>query len=126
MQEMSKFQIFTVMFLLMFVFVIGAIYTNTKEAAENKMNNQYTNQEQNAPKIIQTQSTVDNTEIQSISQRVNNIEQQIQNLNNNRETDLKCKIRGVMDDGTFINLSVSDALDEAKINGKELVMTCKY
>ena len=36
MDGLNKFKILTIVFLCMFVFVIAAIYTNTKEVTENK------------------------------------------------------------------------------------------
>ena len=48
MDGLNKFKILTIVFLCMFVFVIAAIYTNTKEVTENKTNaNQKIKVEQN-------------------------------------------------------------------------------
>ena len=84
MRELNKFQIVTVIFLLMFVFVVGAIYTNTKDAVENKIRTE--NNVQNTDdyyKYKQNLSSVEIDKIKNLSQRVDLLEQKITNYINN-------------------------------------------
>lgn len=131
MRELNKFQIFTVVFLLMFVFVVGAIYTNTKEVAETKMQNSQAvkNSETNTYyKYQRNLSEVENEKIKNLSQRVGLLEERLNNSekDNKAVTGIKCKIQGILDGDEVVSLSQADALQEAQYNGKELVMLCGF
>lgn len=53
MQEFSKYRVITAGIVLMFIFVIAAIYTNTKDVAMKKMNAQKSEITQNQPQAEQ-------------------------------------------------------------------------
>ena len=129
MRELNKFQIVTVIFLLMFVFVVGAIYTNTKDAVENKIRTE--NNVQNTDdyyKYKQNLSSVEIDKIKNLSQRVDLLEQKITNTENENKgsTGIKCRIHGIMDGDDVISLSQENALKEAQYNRKELVILCDF
>ena len=128
MREFSKFQVFTVFFLLMFVFVVGAIYTNTKEVAENKINETNSLRKQDFQNVINEKTNIYNQEkevVSNLSMRVNDLESRIQKVSESN-FNLKCKIQGINNYGNLIQMSEDEAIQQAKYNGAELVMTCNY
>ncbi len=128
MREFSKFQVFTVFFLLMFVFVVGAIYTNTKEVAENKINEKNSLRKQEIQNIVNEKTNIniqEKEELNNLSIRVSELEARIQKIQS-ENLDLKCKIQGINNGGTVVSMPESEAIDQAKYNGAEVVITCNY
>ena len=129
--ELNKFQIFTVIFLLTFVFVVGAIYTNTKEVAESRMNNMGIVKNENlrntVPKNSDLMTPIDE-KINYLYERIGVIEQKMSDndADNDQRKNLKCRIEGIMDGDEFISVSQDEALQEAKHNGKDVVMLCNF
>lgn len=132
MRELSKFQITTVIFLLMFVFVIGAIYTNTKEVADKKLNaNNNTIAQNNEEDYNYERNAIseNSSRIQDLSNRVDELTQQITNLKNSKaqeSSNIKCHIFGISTPNGFMQLNQSEAISEAYNNGADLVMTCNF
>ena len=131
MNGLNKFKILTITFLCMFVFVIAAIYTNTKEVTENKTNakNEIKN-EQNKDNEISEENEVsqDNSKLQDLSIKVDVLTQKVNDLQNggNSSAQLRCQVQGIMDGDRIEQLSQEAAMQEAKDNNRELVMTCHY
>lgn len=135
--ELNKFKIFTIVFLCMFVFVVGVIYTNTKEMVENstknnqaernietyrKENIEHQNMERNSSEIV-----VINDKIEDLTRRIDTLAtQNVAEKESEGSENVKCKIRGIMTENGLESLSNASALNEAKINGKELVLTCSF
>lgn len=132
MRELSKFQITTVIFLLMFVFVIGAIYTNTKEAADKKLNAENNVMEKNVRDNYNYERDAiseNNTQIQDLSNRVDDLTQQIAKLKTvklQERSNIKCHVFGIATSGGFLQLTPEEAIAEARNNGSDLVMTCNF
>lgn len=129
MHELNKFQIVTVIFLLMFVFVVGAIYTNTKDAVENKIKTENSVQNTNDYyKYQQNLSPSETEKFKNLSQRVGLLEERVANTENENKavTGIKCRIQGIMDGDEVVPLSQEDALKEAHYNKKEIVMLCAF
>lgn len=133
MRELSKFQITTVIFLLMFVFVIGAIYTNTKEVADKKLNannNAIVQNNENDYDYERNVISENNSQIKDLSNRVDELTQQITNLKNTKfqeeHSNVKCRIFGITTPNGFMQLNQSEAISEAYNNGADLVMTCNF
>ena len=135
--ELNKFKIFTIVFLCMFVFMVGVIYTNTKEMVERgtQSNQEDRNIERARRENIDQRNMEQNSsDIQVINDKIEDLTRRIDTLatENVRENEssgsdsVKCKIRGVMTDNGLESLSDASALNEAKINGKELVLTCSF
>lgn len=132
MQELSKFQITTIIFLLMFVFVIGAIYTNTKDAANKKLNENKNNIQQRVQDNYNHEQNIiyeNNNQIQNLSNRIDDLSQQVNILNKAKlqeRSNVKCRIYGIATPNGFIQLTPSEAIAEARNNGTDLVMTCTF
>lgn len=128
MRELNKFQITTVIFLLMFVFVVGAIYTNTKDAVKQK-NGQYATNSQEATDNYQYEQTRSNLKFSDVDARINKLDEQINEIKNNNEqksANFKCRIYGITGIDGFIQTTIDEALTEARDNGREIVFTCTY
>ena len=84
MQEFSKYRVITAGFILMFIFIVAAIYTNTKDIANKKLKSGDIVQEQVQQPVIEqaTQTTEFNGEDFATQSSSNNI-------NSNEETSNK-------------------------------------
>lgn len=129
MHNLNKFKMFTIIFICMFVFVVAAIYTNTKEASENKIKGNQQNTEQKTD-VVSNEGTVDNSQIENLSMRVDELSQRINQITGNPEemdnNRMKCNIQGVIDGDRIEELSPETSIQEAKINGKEIVLICSF
>ncbi|MBP3847631.1 hypothetical protein J6I39_07780 [bacterium] len=142
MQEFSKYRVITAGIVLMFIFVIAAIYTNTKEVATKKMNAQKNEISQNQPKIEQgtqietppdfaTQKNSDsgiqaNNEIANITERVTQLEQKVYTQGDNGIESVSCSVKGIIDNGHMVPLSPQEAINESRTNDKEVIITCFF
>lgn len=130
MDGLNKFKILTVVFLCMFVFVIAAIYTNTKEVSENKTNaNQKIKVEQrkNAINSEENEISQDNASLQDLSIKIDVLTKRLDELQNgNSSNSMHCQVQGIMDGDRVEQLTQEAAMQEAKENNRELVLTCKY
>ena len=130
MDGLNKFKILTIVFLCMFVFVIAAIYTNTKEVTENKTNaNQKIKVEQNKNDMNEEGNEIsqDNSSLQDLSIKVDVLTKRLDELQNgNSSNKLNCQVHGIMDGDRIEQLTQEAAMQEAKENNRELVLTCRY
>lgn len=134
MGEFSKFKALTVLIILLFVFSIAAMYSNAKDEAQKKMkDNHKANIERNKDeleelnteeKTDQNQEENSDMQIQRLSARVDSLENTVSSLNNNQQQNLKCSVRGIVSNGELVPLSVQDSINEAKMNGRDIVITC--
>ncbi len=129
--ELNKFKIFTLLFILLFIFSIAAMYTNTKDIVNgtaekpSKNNEQSYYPEQRSAKKNDINSSV----INSLSNRVSDLEQKLSDITDNENSDsdkLNCDIKGFMSGDILVPVSEVESLKEAKENGKELVMLCSF
>lgn len=131
MDGLNKFKILTIVFLCMFVFVIAAIYTNTKEVTENKTNaNQKIKVEQNKNDMNEEEEneiSQDNSSLQDLSIKVDVLTKRLDELQSgNSSNKLNCQVQGIMDGDRIEQLTQEAAMQEAKENNRELVLTCRY
>ena len=144
MQEFSKYKVITAGIILMFIFAVAAIYSNTKDAAEKKLNEkpaleQKQNQgviEQgtviNTPGDFATQNTNNdnneetNNQILRITERLDELERKVFAPENNENLGMQCNIKGIVDDGHFVPMLSDDAVKESRSNGKEVLITCVF
>jgi len=144
MQEFSKYKVITAGIILMFVFAVAAIYTNTKDVVEKKMNSKKPAIEQNQS-IAEQENTVDtqndfatqnsnnninntetNNQILRITERLDTLEQKVFAPENNENLGVRCNIKGIVDDGHFVPTSSEEAVNESRTNGKEVLITCIF
>lgn len=131
MEGLNKFKVLTIVFLCMFVFVIAAIYTNTKDVSENKTQETQKLQEEHVRDQIASESnniSSDNAQLQELSMRLDNLTQRLDEMNSSSSGKrLNCNIQGVLDENSNIEQLTQDAaLQEAQNSGKELVLTCSF
>lgn len=142
MQEFSKYRVITAGIVLMFIFVIAAIYTNTKDVAMKKMNAQKSEITQNQPQAEQgtqiepppdfaTQKNENSesqagNEIANITERVTQLEQKVYTQTDNTIESVSCSVKGIIDNGHMVPLSPQEAINESRTNDKEVIITCFF
>lgn len=134
MHEISKFQIITFIVIAMFIFAVGAIYSNTKDAVDNKNQERVYDSKIEEGGATRTQNRIanqDKSELQALNDRITALEQRPQLPQprysaNSGEYNLKCRIQGIIEDGSIVYMAEDDAVQEAKVNGRSLVMHCSY
>ena len=135
MQGFNKFRVITVGFILMFVFAIAAMYTNTKDITAQKTknseiekNNTNLYPQDNIRFHHKNPERESDQDIELLTARIEQLEQSLQKLNRdvaaNNTSGLSCQIRGVLNDGDVVPLSPSESIEEATINKREIVITC--
>ncbi len=133
MESMNKFKILTIIVIAMFLFVIAAIYSNTKDATSLKQKSNLETVKNEIKDEIQT----DNVEISQNNETLQDLTTQIENLNrrvdelsqrtngsSDGSTALTCRIIGVMGDTGVEQLTEEAALQEARVNNRQVVITC--
>ena len=127
MESMNKFKVLTVLIVCMFLFVIAAIYSNTKDAATSKTlptqktlstdNNQKAESARSDSSVeyLETQLEILNKWVDELSQR-----------GSSSSEDVNCKIIGVSTSDGILRLSQVAAIEEAKTNDYEIVVSCSF
>ena len=148
MQEYSKYRMITAGIILMFVFAIAAIYTNTKDAALKTMQNKNNNElgqsfsiNKDINKEVVNNSVDDktqnintnadnetNNQILQITERLDTLERKVFSPQSNNDDDksVRCEVRGIISDGHIVPISPSEAVNESRTNGKEVLITCIF
>lgn len=130
MEGLNKFKVLTIVFLCMFVFVIAAIYTNTKEVTDNKtQSKEHAQNEQINNEVSSGQNYIsqDNEQLQELALRVDNLNRRLDEMNSSSSgTRLNCSVQGVLNGDSIEQLTQEAAMQEAKVNGKEIVMLCSF
>ena len=123
MEGLNKFKVLTIAFICMFVFVVAAIYSNTKDATMKK-------EKQKAEQMANREGdniSVDNAQLEELYIKVNELNKSVEELNLQKSgNNVNCEIRGVMGDNGLEELTIDTALQEARDNGRELVMGCHF
>ncbi len=123
MEGLNKFKVLTIAFICMFVFVVAAIYTNTKDATVKK-------EKQKAEQMANREGdniSVDNAQLEELYIKVNELNKRFEDIDLQKAgNSVNCQVRGVMGDNGLEELTIDAALQEARDNGKDLVMTCHF
>ena len=123
MEGLNKFKVLTIAFICMFVFVVAAIYSNTKDATMKK-------EKQKAEQMANREGDnifVDNAQLEELYIKVNELNKSVEELNLQKSgNNVNCEIRGIMGDNGLEELTIDAALQEARDNGRELVMGCHF
>ena len=126
MESMNKFKALTVIIVCMFVFVIAAIYSNTKDVATSKA--LPTNKTLSTD--YKQKSSVGNDNVSTIylEQQFNFLNKRVDELSDkiSNSESLNCKVVGVYTPDGIERLSQDSAIEEAKNYGYDLVITCSF
>lgn len=120
MESMNKFKVLTIIILCMFIFVIAAMYSNTKDASKKG----------DAPKIDKMYMANTSENLNDVAKQVSIINRRIDEINDrlaendSQDGDLKCKIYGIMSYDGIEKMSSADAIEDAKNTGSTIVLTC--
>ena len=109
MDSMNKFKVLTIIIICMFLFIIAAIYSNTKDAAVGKTQTKVQSTESNKRNYVE-QNTNDSQQLQSQIEMLN---KRIDEMSSNSSSDLICKIIGVFIDNS---IEAVKSLEEKNIN----------
>ena len=130
MESMNKFKVLTIIVICMFIFAIAAIYSNTKDASEGKLQEKQQAANEQVQNEIKTNENTDlasnndtATQIDVINHRLDELNEKFNNSNNNG-TPINCKIYGSMTSSGIEQLSPDTAIQEAKVNNNDIVITC--
>ena len=130
MESMNKFKVLTIIVICMFIFAIAAIYSNTKDASEGKLQAKQQAQNEQVQDEIKTNENTDETnnsdtatQIDVLNRRIDELNDKIGNSDNNG-TPLNGKFYGSMTSSGIEPLSPDAAVQEAKVNNNDLVITC--
>lgn len=131
MESMNKFKVLTIIFICLFVFVVGAIYSNTKDVSNVKSQAKTENAEvpANAENTVQVNENQDLvSQIDMLNRRVDELNEKLNNASgaNANSTGLNCRIYGSLTPNGVEQLTPESAIQEAKVNNSELVLTCTF
>lgn len=131
MESMNKFKILTIIFICLFVFVVGAIYSNTKDVstAKSQIKTENADAVTNAENTVQVNENQDLvSQIDMLNRRVDELNEKLNNVSGEKanSTGLNCRIYGNLTSNGVEQLSPETAVQEAKINNSELVLTCTF
>ena len=123
MEGLNKFKVLTIAFICLFVFVVAAIYSNTNDATMKQG-------KQKAEQMANREGdniSVDNAQLEELYIKVNELNKSVEELNLQKSgNNVNCEIRGIMGDNGLEELTIDAALQEARDNGRELVMGCHF
>ncbi len=131
MEGMNKFKVLMVIVVFMFLFVVAAIYTNTKEASQNveKHNDQSVSEQINDKNIMQSinnkkSSEPKGSDIDVINERIDSLSARLDDIE--ARSNYTCRVYGVLSVSGVEQLSADSAVEEARNNNKELVLSCSF
>ena len=133
--ELNKFKVITMVFILIFVFCVAAMYSNTKDVAADRTseeNSMSSNQLDSQISYDENRINRNSSKYKDLNDRVIYLEQLYNKLSEtqknmeNESSKLNCNIQGVMSGDILVPLSQSESLSEARNSGKDIVMLCSF
>ncbi len=133
MENLNKFKVLTIVLICMFVFVVAAIYSNTKDATTNRMltkteieNAQNKTTNQNETETTTSGNIEDLTaQMEFLNKRIDELSEKVNNPSNS-SIGLNCKLIGSMTENGIEQLSEEAIIQEAKDNNRDMVITCSF
>lgn len=127
MESINKFKALTIIIVCMFVFIIAAIYSNTKDVAGTKTQQKAENiSNQNDKRNVQQKQ---DTSVEYLESQFNILNKRVDELSekvSSEDSGVTCKIIGVANSEGITRLSQEEALEDARDNGSEIVITCSF
>lgn len=135
MESMNKFKALTVLIICVFVFAIAAMYVNTKDASEQRAQEHSEYEEEDYDNVRSNKQSAGMSDLMYAVSRLENRVNQLEEKNRKNEslrkntsptTDsgVRCKIFGTVSGARIEQISPDAALQDARINGNDLVLTC--
>ena len=132
MESINKFKILSVLIICMGLFSIAAMYVRTKDITDQKApkNPNYEQSEYN--NNVESGAAIDEVaySVEKLERKVRILEEKIdRNATSKKSSDsvaggTRCKIYGTKTRGGIEALSSEAALQDARINGNDIVVTC--
>lgn len=132
MESMNKFKILTIVVICMFLFVVAAIYSNTKDVTQGKLESKNQPIQEQGNNNVKSEDDTDAgnlmTEIQVLHKRIDELNERVAGQEEASQglSSLKCNIYGSMTPNGIEQLSPEAAVQEAKANNNEIVITCSF
>lgn len=134
MESINKFKILTIIVICTFLFVIAAIYSNTKDATSDKtrLKKETANENMANTRTAGNSETSQNNQnvheltsrIEFLNRRIDELEQRIRD--DNLSNSLNCRIIGSLANNEIELLSEEAAIQEARVNNRDIVITCSF
>ena len=132
MENINKFKVFTIIIIFTFIFAIASIYTNTKDVTADKVSpdNEVVQNDEYDSRYKVSSSYDMKSEINKLHQRIDELSSRIDNTNRrdtkSGSTDLKCRIAGTLSNRGMEEMSSNAAVNDARVNGNDLVVLCSF
>lgn len=116
----------------MFIFVVGAIYSNTKDVTKNKAGTETQNVQdaQSNGDIVDKGTSSSNSgyiDIEELSAKVDDLNRKMEDGYVGNSDTIKCKLEGLLSsDGGVEQTSQDNAIREAQDNNREIVLSCRF
>lgn len=120
MESMNKFKVLTVIIICMFLFIVAAIYSNTKDASINKVQQKKLSTDYDKQKA----SLNNDVNVSELQNQIEFLNKRVDDLSVNSSSGLTCKIIGVSTGEEIFKLTQDEAIEEARNSGAEIVITC--
>ena len=129
MESINKFKILSVLIICMGLFSIAAMYVKTKDISEQKAQKE-PGYEQQESSNVDNAAAIDEVmySVEKLERKVRMLEEKVNNNSTAKSSSnsggTRCKIYGTKTRGGIEALSSEVALQDARINGNDIVVTC--
>ncbi len=138
MESMNKFKALTVLIICVFVFAIAAMYVNTKDATEQRAQERSEYEEENYDDY-NANARKNQADVSDLKYTISHLEKRISELETKTKKStvssqktstttadgsVRCKIYGTRTGAGIEQISPEVALQDVRINGNDLVLTC--
>lgn len=139
MDGLNKFKIITIGFICIFILLVSAMYTTTKNVAQKQEVEQEQQEQLRQQAIANRQARMEreqsinrnsnqdnmSNEFYTLKNQVEYMSRDIENLKAN-ESQMRCRVQGIYNNGTIEETSTDYALREARNRGEDIVLICNF
>lgn len=134
----NKYKVITISFICVFVFLVATMYTTTKNVAQKQITEQEQQDQLRAQALankkdrLNKENELNENSNENLSDQIYNLKTQIDYMARDIETikttdaQLKCRIRGIYNNGSIEEVSPDTALNESRNSGAEIALICTY
>lgn len=134
MNGMNKFKVLTVVIVCTFLFVVGAIYSNTKDVTATKLKEKAQEEQVQENAQEQSQNAAHNevaghleSSNQALQDQIDFLTKRMDEMSSStNSSDLNCRIEGTLSSSGLEQLSPDEAVQDARENQNELVVLCSF
>ena len=136
MESMNKFKVLTMIIICLFFFAIAAMYVNTKDVSQAKNQESYSDEDRDYD-TYRNSTVKEAADFEDVKYALKNLESKVnilddkvnRKLNSQKSSEpkssgMRCKIIGSKTNSGIESLSPEVAIQDAQINGNDIVVTC--